>query len=100
MRNPFRREYFYIVTRAKDGRLVVWQKDEWHNESEANQAAFSAIKGRFFLVVKKPWRDTARVTQEMKSARLEESADLDGSIQRAVHDPKRFKFEDKKDDGI
>ena len=100
MRNPFRREYFYVVTKSKDGRVVVWMKEDWTSETEANQAAFNAIKGRFFLVVKKPFKDTARVTQEMKSAHLEESGDLDSSIQRAVHDPKRFKFEDKKDDGL
>jgi len=100
MRNPFKRQYFYVVTKSSDGRLVVWQKDEWHSESDANQAAFNAIKGRFFLVVKKNFRDCARVTQEMKSARLEESADLDGSIQRAVHDPKRLKFDDKQDDKL
>lgn len=88
------------MTKSSDGRVVVWMKDSWKSESEANQAAFNAIKGRFFLVVSKPFKDTARVTQEMKSARLEESADLDGSIQRAVHDPKRFKFEEKQDDRL
>ena len=100
MRNPFKRQYFYIVTKSSDGRVVVWMKEDWKSESEANQAAFNAIKGRFFLVVSKPFKDTARVTQEMKSARLEESADLDGSIKRAVHDPKRLKFDERTDNAI
>jgi hypothetical protein len=101
MRNPFKhRQYFYVITKARDGRLVVWMKDEWKSESDANQAAFNAIKGRMFVVVSKPFKDVARVTQENKSLRLEESADLDGSIQRAVHTPSRFKFEDKKEDAI
>jgi hypothetical protein len=101
MRNPFKgRQYFYVITKSKDGRLVVWMKDTWRTESEANQAAFNAIKGRMFVVVAKNFKDVSRVTQENKSIQLEESADLDGSIKRAVHDPKRLKFDERIDDAI
>lgn len=101
MRNPFKgRQYFYVITKSKDGRLVVWMKDSWRTESEANQAAFNAIKGRMFVVVAKNFKDVSRVTQENKSLQLEESADLDGSIKRAVHTPSRFKFDDKQEDKL
>lgn len=89
-----------MVTKSKDGRVVVWMKEDWKDEGDANKAAFAAIKGRFFTVISRPYKDTARVTQEMKSARLEESADLDGSIKRAVHDPKRLNVDEEQNGTI
>ena len=101
MRNPFRRQYYYVVTRV-NGQTVVWMKEEWKSEEEANQAAFKAIKGRLFQVITKPYKDVGRVTQEAKSMRLEDSADIEGSIRRAVHDPNRLKLDDNEDgdDGL
>ena len=101
MRNPFRRQYYYVVTKI-NGKIVVWLKDEWKTEEDANQAAFKSIRGRLFQVVAKPFKDVSRVTQEAKSMHLEDSADLESSIQRAVHDPKRLKLDDNEDgdDGL
>jgi hypothetical protein len=99
MRNPFgKRQYYYIVTRI-NGRLVIWMKSDWKSEADANAAGFRAVKGQLFTVVAKPFNNVARVTQEMKSQHLEESCDLESSIQRAKHQLKD-KSEIEKDDAI
>ena len=99
MRNPFKRQYFYVVTKI-NGKIVVWDKTEWTNESQANQAAFKALKGRMFQVVSKPYHDQARVTSEAKAMHLEDSADLETSIQRASHQPDKLKFDERTDNAI
>lgn len=90
-----RRQYYYVVTKI-NGKIVVWSKEEWKSETEANQAAFRAIKGRLFQVVAKPYKDVAKVTQEAKAMHLEDSSDLEASIQRASHQPEKMKIEENR----
>lgn len=95
MKNPFgKHQYYYVVTKI-NGKIVVWLKENWKSETDANQAAFNALKGRTFQVVAKPYKDVGRVTQEAKALHLEDSGDLEGSIQRAVHQPGRLKIDTK-----
>ena len=78
-----------------NGQPYIWLLPDCLNETQARRKASAKLGGRNFQILCRPYKDTARLTAEMKAETLDNTADPDIALRRMKHTD----IKDDDDDG-